>query len=329
MTVNRLPGHSRRLAPHGYCGLAIMLLAEALLFAGNRTVGVWFTPIMWTAYILFVDALVHRLKGASLLVDNRAEFLIIALVSIASWWLFELYNSPRFWESDLELWWHYRNLLPNPYLRRFGYDWAFATIFPALFETAELFEATLFRRTSGPPIRISRRASYAMIVLGAAAAIIPLAVISEWLVPAVWISYAFLLDPINALMGLPSITGDLSRGRCRRFVSLLASGALCGVLWEFWNYWAISKWTYTVPYLGNVKLFEMPVLGFLGFPPFAVECWAIYVFCKGLLGPKDDIRNRWQAVSAEEYYSIWPQVQAVARTSVCAAPGEQAPGDEL
>ena len=52
--------------------------------------------------------------------------------------------------------------------------------------------------------------------------------------------------------------------------------------------WAISKWTYTVPYFGNVKIFEMPVLGFLGFPPFAIECWAIYIFCRSLLGGKVD-----------------------------------------
>jgi hypothetical protein len=29
----------------------------------------------------------------------------------------------------------------------------------------------------------------------------------------------------------------------------------------------------------------MPVLGFLGFPPFAVECWAIYIFVRWLLQP--------------------------------------------
>jgi len=39
-------------------------------------------------------------------------------MSIAGWWLFELYNAPRFWKSDLELWWHYHNLEPNPFLRR-------------------------------------------------------------------------------------------------------------------------------------------------------------------------------------------------------------------
>jgi hypothetical protein len=29
----------------------------------------------------------------------------------------------------------------------------------------------------------------------------------------------------------------------------------------------------------------MPVLGFLGFPPFAVECWAIYILVRSLLQP--------------------------------------------
>jgi hypothetical protein len=57
------------------------------------------------------------------------------------------------------------------------------------------------------------------------------------------------------------------------------------VLWEFFNYWAIAKWTYTVPYFGNVKIFEMPVLGYLGFPPFAVECWVFYIFVRSFLPP--------------------------------------------
>src|SRR5215469_13166662 len=112
MTVNLAARHTPRLLMgHGYLGIFIVLLAEALLFTGNRTVGVWFTPIVWTGYILAVDSLVYRAKGTSLLVDDRTEFLIIAMVSIGSWWLFEFYNAPRFWQSDQELWWHYHNLL--------------------------------------------------------------------------------------------------------------------------------------------------------------------------------------------------------------------------
>ena len=56
---------------------------------------------------------------------------------------------------------------------------------------------------------------------------------------------------------------------------LLLSGALCGFLWELWNFRAGSKWIYTVPHVGFLKVFEMPLLGFLGFPPFALECYAM------------------------------------------------------
>ena len=280
--ARRPPG---RFLWHGTVGLSIIILAEALLFTGNEVIGRWFTPIVWTGYLLFVDALVYWLKGRSLLVTNRVEFILIALVSIAGWWLFEFYNAPRFWRSDLELWWHYHNLEPNPYLRRVGYDWAFATIFPAMFETAELLAVTIFRvRPLGPRLRLPTIVLHLLIVVGAAAALLPLVRVNEWFVPLVWLSFIFLLDPLNALRGWPSVTADLARGDWRRLAALLAAGGLCDVLWEFWNYWAVSRWTYTVPYLGNVKIFEMPVLGYLGFPPFAVECWAIYVFARSLLG---------------------------------------------
>jgi hypothetical protein len=278
-------GERKGFPLRGYFGLALIAAAEILLFAGNDFVGHWFTPIVWTAYIFFIDALVERYAGRSLLVTDRLELLVIAVVSIGAWWLFELYNAPRFWRSDQELWWHYHNLVRNPHLRRVGYDWAFATIFPAMFLTAELFGATLFKRMSGRrSFKLSRGALYALIAIGALAALLPLLVISQWFVPLVWLSFILLVDPLNYLRGWPSLTGDAARGDYRRLCALLASGGACGVLWEFWNYWAISKWTYTVPYLGHVKLFEMPVLGFLGFPPFAVECWAIYVLCRSFLG---------------------------------------------
>ena len=102
MATQELRRHSRAgFKLHGQVGLLIIFLAEALLFSGNQIVGRWFTPIVWTGYILFIDALVYKVKGQSLLVTNRTEFLIIAVISIASWWLFEIYNAPRFWRPIL------------------------------------------------------------------------------------------------------------------------------------------------------------------------------------------------------------------------------------
>ena len=104
--------------------------------------------------------------------------------------------------------------------------------------------------------------------------------------PLVWGSFFFLLEPINHALGAPSILGEWQRGSLRKFCLLLLSGLICGFLWEFWNYWAISKWIYTVPFVGQIKLFEMPVLGFLGFPPFAVECYVMMNFINLFRGGK-------------------------------------------
>src|SRR5437588_1318148 len=238
-------GADAGIKPHGYAGLAIILAAEALLFAGNPLVGEWFTPIVWTGFLLFADALVYRAEGRWLLVGDRLELMVIAVVSVACWWLFEFYNAPRFWSSDLELWWHYHNLDPNPYLRRAGYDWAFATIFPAMFLTAELFAATIFRRLrDGRRVTLPRALLFVLVGAGALMALVPLLFVSKWLVAFVWLSYALMLDPLNALRGWPSLTDDIARGDWRRLVALLGAGGACGGVWGFWNCWAATKWTY-------------------------------------------------------------------------------------
>jgi hypothetical protein len=54
------------------------------------------------------------------------------------------------------------------------------------------------------------------------------------------------------------------------------------MLWELWNYWSRAKWQYTVPIMENLKIFEMPVPGYFGFPAFALECFTMYVFIRRL-----------------------------------------------
>ncbi len=93
-----------------------------------------------------------------------------------------------------------------------------------------------------------------------------------------WVGLIYLLDPINAKLGLPSLIRDWESGRYGRTISLFAGGATCGLLWELWNYWAITKWTYNLSFLGQFeqyRYFEMPWIGFLGFLPFAAECWVM------------------------------------------------------
>jgi len=285
---------------YGWLGLAIIVAAEALLFRGSPIVGHWFTPIVWTGYVLVVDGIVARRTGESLLTTHRSELIGVALASILCWWLFEWYNAPRFWEGGPAAegtWWKYHELERNPFLRRIGYDWAFATIFPALFLTARGLQSLAFARARVSPLRIPRPLLWASIVTGAICALLPFVVVSPWLVPLVWIAYALLLEPINHLRGAPSWLTALERGDASLLLSLLASGLLCGLLWEFWNYWALTRWTYRVPYFGDVKLFEMPLLGYLGFPPFALECFAMYNFLRSLFRDREAPAERYSAAS--------------------------------
>jgi hypothetical protein len=67
----------------------------------------------------------------------------------------------------------------------------------------------------------------------------------------------------------------------------MLAGLVCGLLWEFWNYWAAAKWTYNLPFLGSlehVRYFEMPVLGLLGFLPFGPSCWVMFQLVVAIAG---------------------------------------------
>ena len=111
----------------------------------------------------------------------------------------------------------------------------------------------------------------ACLVAGLACLLLPL-VWPDVFFPLAWGSLVFLLEPWNRRHARRSVLRDLEAGEAGPLVRTLLAGLVCGFLWELWNFWARTKWVYTVPGVEALKVFEMPLLGFLGFPPFAVEC---------------------------------------------------------
>lgn len=268
----------RKWAWWSWAGLGIVAGAVVLSEAGTRFGRVYLTPLAWTGVVLTVDGWLdaaHR----SWLRSRPRSMLLTALVSVPSWCLFELYDRPRFWRANgPELWWHYHNLPPWPE-RGIGYVWAFATITPAVLLLGRLLEPAAARLVGrGRGGRVPVELLLALALVGLVLAVVPLLWPSPYFAADVWLAWALLLDPINRLCGRPSCVGDLERGNRARPVSLLLGGLVAGVLWESINWLAGARWTYTVPFGGHLKLFEMPVLGFLGFAPFAIECFAICAF---------------------------------------------------
>jgi len=262
-------------------GLSIMILSETSTLAGIEPFASWNTPIAWTGFIIFADAVVYRARGNSWMRSSPREFAALCLVSIPLWLVFEAFN--RVIRN-----WHYIGLPENAALRTFGYAWSFATIWPAIFEAADLIAVFRHARpaTSGLSARAPLPAPPALTVAGAVMLASPLLVtpaVARYLAAPVWLGFVLLLDPINARRGEESLLRDWRARRFDRTINLILSGFLCGFLWELWNYWARAKWQYTVPIMENLKIFEMPLPGYLGFPAFALECFTMYVFVRSLI----------------------------------------------
>jgi len=268
-----------KLAVYGWAGVILLIVAEVLMFRRVEPLPTYFTPIAWSAYILLADAAVLAVRGHSRLHDRPGEFVQTALLSIPLWLIFEAYN------LRLANWTYVGVPLAKAELV-FGYGWAFATITPGIFETADLIESFgWFKRSR--PLRFSSVLETSFIVFGAACLIAPLVVpkhIAAYLFALVWLGFVFLLDPINNRLGLPSLLGDFAAGRTSRFWSFMLAGWVCGWLWEFWNYCASAKWHYIFPIMQSSKIFEMPAVGYLGFLPFALECFVMYVTASWIVG---------------------------------------------
>jgi hypothetical protein len=260
---------------YGWFGLLLLLVSEYCLFHKIEPFVTWFYCFAWWSYILLADNLLLKLRGKSLLTGRRRELWSLIPLSVFVWLLFEAYNfSIKNWAYILAP--------PQLWQRWLGYIVAFSTVLPGIFITSDLVEVLFFRDAGSTasqfePFSRKRgtRQSRLLVALGTAMSAAPL-IWPRYCFPAVWLGPIFMLDPLLEKVGIQSLSSGISSGNRRRVWSLMAGGLLCGFLWEFWNFWAGSKWLYNVPFFGKWKIFEMPLLGFLGFPPFALECWILY-----------------------------------------------------
>ena len=273
------PGVESVVAARALFGGSFILIAEAAVLADWIPISTWTTPICWWGYLLMLDALIQARSGRSPFIGRPARFCGWTLMSTLFWLLFEAYN--------LRLKnWEYVGLPQEPLQRITGYLLSFATIQPGLFLTAiALGSFGRFARARCRPWIITARGLRLSAAIGAGCLLVPPllpAALGRYLFAPVWIGFILQLEPLNHRIGAPSLLRDLSAGRPGNGLRLLLAGYLCGFLWEFWNYWAAAKWIYHVPYLPSVTLFEMPVIGFLGFGPFALEYYVMYATILGL-----------------------------------------------
>jgi hypothetical protein len=206
--------------------------------------------------------------------------LILAGMSVPLWWWFELVN------ARVHNWRYVYEVDYTPI--EFGVlsSIAFATVIPAVVAAYALTRRWLINRdeidkgeaTREPEgVRNGRGRSrsvtwtdqwlylfFAGLLLQALVFVFP-----AKLFPFVWVAPFLVVDALLTRAGGPSLIRGMFQGHWRDAIAIGAAGLLCGALWEFWNSWSTPRWEYDVPLLGFWKVFEMPLLGYGGYIPFA------------------------------------------------------------
>ncbi|HEY3131824.1 MAG TPA: hypothetical protein VGL91_20380 [Acidobacteriota bacterium] len=257
----------------------LLMLRRVEPFYTNFYSIAWWCYILWLASRNELRAARSRFQFPSLFRQPRQYFALI-LLSAAVWFFFELYNA-RLHN------WAYVGMPLQRWIRWPGYFLAYGTVLPGIFETARWLEGRFDGESAvnghqESPERDARwnpALGKLVSLFGLGCMILPL-LVPRFFFPLVWGGLIFLLDPLVESIGQRNLVLNLFVGDRSRPLLLLGSGLICGFFWELWNFWAGAKWVYTLPYFQFWRIFEMPALGFLGFPPFALECWLLFVFVR-------------------------------------------------
>jgi hypothetical protein len=93
--------------------------------------------------------------------------------------------------------------------------------------------------------------------------------------PFVWTSLLLILEPVNRWLGREHLMEYVARGDWRPVIALSLGALICGFFWEMWNYYSWPKWRYHTPGAQFLHVFEMPLLGYLGYVPFGLELFEL------------------------------------------------------
>jgi hypothetical protein len=271
----RRPGapDRRLVAAQLAAGLAVCGFGWAASLAGIEPFrGYWF-DLVWSGFILAADAVVWARAGRSLLHGGGWRVVAMFALSAPFWWVFEIAN----WRLEN---WRYvgEHLFTGP-ARMPLKTLSFLFVLPALASSRDLLRS--FARFPHPPaVPLPSWTAVALVALGVVC--VPLLYLfPDQAFPLVWLAPLGVLDGVAELRGRPSIVDLVRRGRAGPVLLLATAGLGTGILWETWNFGALPFWQYRIPYVGFWRVFEMPLLGYLGYPPFILAADAFWRLFSG------------------------------------------------
>ncbi|MBT3380875.1 MAG: hypothetical protein HN742_02310 [Lentisphaerae bacterium] len=265
-----------RLPRWGVAGIAFLTLAWVIAWTRLPSLAAvqchTFVPL-WLSYIVVVSALTHARKGTCLLTRNTLRYAALFPASAVLWWYFEYLN--RFVQN-----WHYVNV--SDFTRtEYGVfaTLSFSTVLPAVVSTVEFLrtfsplEYGFCTRRGWSPRHPRLLGLFAIVVGGAVLA--TMGAHPDPFFAVLWLGPLLIWWGGRVVAEQDTILPSLAKGDWRPLALPALAALLCGFVWELWNLGSLARWEYSVPYVQRFHLFAMPVLGYIGYLPFGMECMVV------------------------------------------------------
>lgn len=227
-----------------------------------------FIPL-WFSYIILINALCVRRTGTCPMLDAPMFFIGLFPLSALFWWFFEYLN--QFVQN-----WFYTGVDYGPLAYSLHASISFSTVLPAVYSTRTwiLTMKEFKSRFYGlrPINNLPSKMISMLVLLFSCAGLIGVSIRPEELFGLLWLSPLLILVSLKHLAGKATLFSAMAKGDWRPVVSAALAALLCGLFWEMWNYHSLAKWIYSIPYVDRFHIFEMPILGYMGYLPFGLLC---------------------------------------------------------
>lgn len=257
---------TRRIPYQLILGLVLIAVWWPVAWLQLRPLSDYYFFPLWLGYVLAVDGLVEWRTGTSQWRRSHLTFVLLFPLSAAFWWIFEGLN------EFIQNWYYVHPEDTGTWYYITSSTLSFSVVIPAVLGTIEFLASLrvgqripgLGHWRFGPAgLRRFQIAGLAMLLL--------IAIWPTYAFSLVWLSLFFIIEPINQRLGQPSLWQHARENDWGPIYNVMLGTTLTGFFWEMWNIYAMPKWFYDVPFVHVFQIFEMPVLGYLGYMPFGLE----------------------------------------------------------
>ncbi len=310
------PGERAKFPIWFWAGLVLWGVPIILLF--TKSPEPWWLlyysdlPLFW-GFTLLLDGIVYkRTGGKSIIGEHPIEMIGIGSASVSGWMIFEFLN----FYVDTNWYYRFGDLIPRSYFLLYALVGS-SGLLPMAFEWYDLLLTFKgFRSRFSKGWRLTFPGWLKMLLIAVSfAGMFCIGLFPQYLYSTLWLWPVIIFSVLLSFMKIWTPFTPVKDGNWNPLL-IFALAYLCqGIVMEGWNYfsgihedgevvltYSPAYWSYNIPYVDRYCIFEMPLLGYLGYLPFSVYCWIwwiVYACLQGIKTKHCDHTETFKQISAE------------------------------